>query len=552
MPAGSRKPRRIALKDSKKAPFTAGKRVGPARKGEEVTVTLRLRRRSPLASPCDTLDFRTLAYDEFRALHGADPRDVAKVEAFAHAHGLDVPRVSLAQRAVDLSGTVAAMEQAFGVKLERYTQRRRSFRIRIGEISIPADLAGIVEGVFGLDNRPQVEPHFRIAKGTSGSKVKARATVKGFTPLEVAALYAFPKGVDGKGQTIAILEFGGGYRVADLNTYFAKVGIKPPKVIAVSVGAAHNAPTGNPDSADAEVALDIEVAGAVAPAAQIVWYFAPNTDDGFANALYASIHDNLRRPSVVSISWGAPEKQSTLQSLKDYDAACVDAAALGITICAAAGDHGSSDTSPPDKRANVDFPASSPHVLACGGTHLEARNGAITLETVWNAHDGWATGGRREREVQATRLSSPSRRAEVGESRRQARPRRARRRGQWGQRDRLPDPRRRCRGGRRWHQRGCTLVGGADRATQRGEANAARICAHQAVCRRRAKGLSRHRAGRQRCLRGQSRLGCLHWARKPGRRRSAQGSLDSASPSSTRPTADKTPDPNSPSWFDAP
>jgi kumamolisin len=393
MPAGSRKPRRIALKDSKKAPFTAGKRVGRARKGEEVTVTLRLRRRSPLASPCDTADFRTLSYDAFRARHGADPGDVAKVEAFAHAHGFDVPRVSLAQRAVDLSGTVEAMEQAFGVKLERYTERGRSFRIRTGEISIPADLAGIVEGVFGLDNRPRVEPHFRIAKGTSVSKVKAREAVKGFTPLEVAALYAFPKGVDGKGQTIAILEFGGGYRAADLNKYFAQLGIKAPRIIAVSVGTAHNAPTGNPDSADAEVVLDIEVAGAVAPGAQIVVYFAPNTDAGFVNALYASIHDNLRRPSIVSISWGAPEKESTLQSLKDYDAACVDAAALGITICAAAGDHGSSDTNPPVKRANVDFPASSPHVLACGGTHLEAKNGAITLETVWNTHDGWATGG---------------------------------------------------------------------------------------------------------------------------------------------------------------
>jgi kumamolisin len=393
MPADSRKPRRVPLKGSKKAAFTTGKRVGPAPKAEEVTVTLRLRRKSPLASPCEAADFRTVGYDEFRALHGADPDDVVKVEAFAQAHGLVVPRVSLAQRAVDLAGTVEAMEQAFGVKLERYTERGRSFRIRTGEIKIPADLAGIVEGVFGLDNRPRVQPHFRIAKGTSGSRVNARATVKGFTPLEVAALYAFPKGVDGKGQTIAILEFGGGYRAAELNKYFAKLGIKPPRVIAVSVGAAHNAPTGNPDSADAEVLLDIEVAGAVAPAAQIVVYFAPNTDDGFINALYAAVHDNLRRPSIVSISWGAPEKESTLQSLKDYDAACVDAAALGITICAAAGDHGSSDTNPPAKRANVDFPASSPHVLACGGTHLEAKNGAITLETVWNTHDGWATGG---------------------------------------------------------------------------------------------------------------------------------------------------------------
>jgi kumamolisin len=210
-----------------------------------------------------------------------------------------VPRVSLAQRAVDLAGTVEAMEKAFSVKLERYTQRGRSFRIRTGEITIPVDLAGMVEGVFGLDNRPRVEPHFRIAKGASG-KVVARATT---------ALYGFRKSVDGKGQTIAILEFGG-YRAADLKTYFARLGIKAPKVVVVSVGNAHNTPTGNADSADGEVVLDIEVAGAVAPGAQIVVYFAPNTDDAFVNALYAAVHDNLRRPSIVSISWGAPEKDS--------------------------------------------------------------------------------------------------------------------------------------------------------------------------------------------------------------------------------------------------
>src|SRR2546430_6470824 len=203
MPPNPAKPRRVPLKGSNKTSFTVGKRVGPAPKTEQVTVTLRLRRKSPLAPPAETSEVRQLDYDEFRALHGADPDNVAKVEAFAQAQGLEVSRVSLAQRAVDLSGTVAAMEQAFGVKLERYTARGRSFRVRTGEIKIPADLAGIVEGVFGLDNRPRVEPHFRFAKGTCG-KVVARATVKGFTPLEVAALYGFPKGFDGTGQTIAV------------------------------------------------------------------------------------------------------------------------------------------------------------------------------------------------------------------------------------------------------------------------------------------------------------------------------------------------------------
>ena len=350
------KARCVALPGSAKAPFAQAKYVGPARRSDRVDVTVRLRRRKALRSAAGGTAFRRIGYEAFRAEHGAAPRDVAAVEKFAHAHGLDVTRVSLAQRAVDLSGTVAAMEAAFGIKLGCYRHAQHEYRVRSGPIMVPAELAEIVEGVFGLDDRPHVEPHFRIAK--ESGRNKARATVPGFTPLEVAALYAFPKGYDGKGQTIAILEFGGGYRPSDLSQYFSRLGVPMPSVTAVSVGGAHNAPTGNPDSPDGEVALDIEVAGAVAPGAKIVVYFAPNTDGGFINALYAAIHDNLRRPAIVSISWGSAETNSTLQSLKDYDAACIDAAALGITVLAAAGDHGSSDTDPPGKRAQVDFPAS--------------------------------------------------------------------------------------------------------------------------------------------------------------------------------------------------
>jgi len=381
----------VALAGSAKAPFAAAKYVGPARKSDRVDVTVRLRRKKPLRAPAAGAAPRRVGYETFRAEHGASPRDVAAVEKFAQAHGLDVTRVSLAQRAVDLSGTVAAMEAAFGTKLSCYRHANREYRVRSGPLMVPADLAAIVEGVFGLDNRPHVEPHFRIAP--TGGKNKARASVPGFTPLQVAALYAFPKGYDGRGQTIAILEFGGGYRAADLTKYFSRLGVPMPSVTAVSVGGAHNAPTGNPNSPDGEVVLDIEVAGAIAPGAKIVVYFAPNTDDGFINALYAAIHDNLRRPAIVSISWGSAETNSTMQSLKDYDAACVDAAALGVTVCAAAGDHGSSDTDPPGKRAKVDFPASSPHVLACGATRLQANADGIVAETVWNSHDGWATGG---------------------------------------------------------------------------------------------------------------------------------------------------------------
>jgi kumamolisin len=421
------------------------------RKDEQVTVTLRLRRKSPLPSPIEGGEFRTLDYDAFRERHrrrSSGCREGAK--AFAHEHGLDVPRVSLAQRAVDLAGTVAAMEAAFGTKLKRYTKAKQSFRIRSGSITIPGELVDIVEGVFGLDDRPRVRAYFHFAAG--GGKFHSWPTSKAFTPLQVAALYDFPKSTDGKGERIAILEFGGGYRVTDLNKYFSKLGVRMPDIVAVSVSGGHNAPTGNPNSAHGELLLDIEVTGAVAPGAKLAVYFAPNTDDRFLNALYAAVNDNLRRPSIVSISWGSREKDSTLQSLKDRDAAWVDAAALGITICAAAGDHGSSDMDRPGKRASVDFPASSPHVLACGGTHLEANNGTIASETVWNSHDGWATGDGVSEIFPLPDYQEEGGCAEVRESWRKDRSWRARRRRQRRQRDGLQGARQRRVERRRWHQ----------------------------------------------------------------------------------------------------
>jgi kumamolisin len=139
--------------------------------------------------------------------------------------------------------------------------------------------------------------------------------------------------------------------------------------------------------------LDIEVAGAVAPGASLVVYFAPNTARGFQDALSMAVHDQLRAPRVISISWGGPESTWTQQSMENFDEVAQEAGLLGITITVAAGDNGSND-GVTDGQNHVDFPASSPHVLACGGTTLLSADGIITNETVWNdGPQGGATGG---------------------------------------------------------------------------------------------------------------------------------------------------------------
>ena len=333
-----------------------------------------------------------LTREAYAQAHGADPADIATVRQFASAHGLAVVEEDPARRTVTLSGTVTNFNDAFGVDLESFEHDGGTYRGRTGPVHLPDELNGLVTAVLGLDNRPQAHPHFRTHAPHGNVRWQA-APETAFSPIDLAKLYSFPPGT-GKGQSIGIIELGGGYRPIDLKTYFAfQIKTLLPNVSVVSVDHGRNSPTGDPNGPDGEVMLDIEVAGAIAPGANIVVYFAPNTDMGFLDAITTAIHDLKNKPSVISISWGGPESNWTQQSLTVFDQAFQAAAAMGITVCAAAGDGGSSD-GVDDGADHVDFPASSPHCLACGGTSLQASGGSIASETVWNdGANGGATGG---------------------------------------------------------------------------------------------------------------------------------------------------------------
>jgi kumamolisin len=312
------------------------------------------------------------------------------VAAFARQSGLTVLESDAGRRVVTLSGTVSQFSDAFDVELRDFHHADGSFRARSGPIYIPEALSGVIESVLGLDNRAQGRAHFRVK--SSLGLATPRTGSMGYTPLQLASLYQFPDGT-GQDECIAIIELGGGYKPADLKTYFAGLQLTPPQVASVSVDGAKNQPTGNASGPDGEVMLDIEVAGAIAPRSRIVVYFAPNTDAGFLNAITSAIHDTRNKPSIISISWGGPESTWTQQAMTSFDEAFQSAAVLGITVCVASGDGGSSDGAA-DDAVHVDFPASSPHVLACGGTSLSVSGDAIASETVWNdGQQGGSTGG---------------------------------------------------------------------------------------------------------------------------------------------------------------
>jgi kumamolisin len=382
----------IPLKGSQRAAVSGARQLAATDPDERMEVSVIVRRRAAGAMHSAVASLArgdrrqaVLSREEFAHAHGAEPADLTAVRKFAAAHGLSVVLEHAARRTVILSGTAAQFCSAFGVQLHQMEHDGTTYRGRSGEIQLPADLGGIVEAVLGLDNRPQAQPRFKVNRSAAGAAVS-------YAPTQVAALYQYPAGA-GKGECVALIELGGGYRPKDLKTYFTGLGVGAPRVVAVSVDHAKNAPTGSSDGPDGEVMLDIEVVGAVAPAAKIAVYFAPNTDAGFLDAVTTAIHDTTNKPSVISISWGGSESTWTDQAMTAMDSAFQAAATMGITVCVASGDNGSSD-GVTDGADHVDFPASSSFALACGGTSLRGSGSSIASESVWNdGTGGGASGG---------------------------------------------------------------------------------------------------------------------------------------------------------------
>ena len=370
---------RVSLPSSERAPWPGAQRVGPVRPDEVVWVTVVLRRRSGGDLPSG--GYVRLSRDAFADAHGADGADVEGVLNLARRHGLQVEKRSLGRRAVVLAGPAGAMQEAFGAELAYYQTRGGRFRGRSGPLMVPASLRTRILAVLGLDNRRAARSRARTMD----------AAGPGFTPVELAEMYEFPSGSDGSGQTIGIVALGGGYLASDMKEYFAQLGLNEPEIVDFPVNGARNQP-GADEVADRETTLDIQVAGAIAPGARMVVYFAENSEQGLHDALSEAVHDTVHTPTAISLSWGGPEETWTSQLRGALSGVLDDAAAIAVTVTAATGDDGAADGVP--RGLHVDLPACLPGVLGCGGTRVEVAGGELT-ESVWNdaAAGVGATGG---------------------------------------------------------------------------------------------------------------------------------------------------------------
>lgn len=411
------------LDNSLRPPRRGARITGPVDPNETVVLSIVVRRKPGAPALPDHQYWMSVppgrrkfpSRSEFAAKYGAASNDLDAVAQFCRNQGLTVLDSSAARRCVVASGTAAVVAQAFHVELMRYTTANETYRGHEGYVQLPSEIADLVDGVLGFDNR-------RL--GTHASNGGGPYDATPLTPIQVAQFYQFPRFTtggnqlkDATGQTIGILEFGGVNTgtntkspVLDCQQYFTSLGItNPAQVITVPSNQTEYGGTmqGNmPNRADTEVVLDVEVAGAIAQGAKIVVYFGtgfsstgPN-EQGWHALVSTATTDDTNKPTVLSISWGAAESEWPDGAIAMITPLFQAAAAAGITVFVASGDYGASGYNPNDQNmqdgAHVIYPASDPYVTACGGTTIVS-SPPPWVQFTWNdsapPYNGGATGG---------------------------------------------------------------------------------------------------------------------------------------------------------------
>jgi len=368
--------------------------VGEPDPGKPITIGLHLADPSERAlKPGSAEDFALLRQPITRAQLAERRRSqfaeaVHHAARFAEQHGLEILSVDLVQRRIRLRGTIARMSKAFMTELISCRAGRHRYRSHAGPLHLPQELAPWVRGVLGLDTKSQLQ---RLRPSALDAPQSGLAG--GLWPADIARFYGIAAPRRGAGQCIGIIVPRGGYLEDDLQSAAREMGFATPEVVNVSVDNGRNRFNGG-SLADQEVALDLQVAAAVAPAAKLAVYFTDDSEQGLADALLAAVHDTAHAPSVISISWGVAELFWTPTPLQILNSALADAVQLGVGVTAAAGDMlatGGVD----DDQVHVTYPASSPYALSCGGTRLSlsADVASISDEIVWKEGNRGTGGG---------------------------------------------------------------------------------------------------------------------------------------------------------------
>ena len=392
--------------------------LAPVSEVKSLTLALKLQNRSNLeafiASSVDPAspNFRQfLTPQQFKAAYGQSDATIERIRSYLAARGIAVTKVSANNLFVSVKATNAQIASVFGSQIHAFKLKDSSFQQPEGVTTIPAEIGDVVGAVAGLSTRAAVKAS-AVSRPTTGAMAAEAAALPKVTPTPQAAatdtpgaytvadvanqynvnpLYA--RGLTGKGTTAGIVTFAG-FTQSDAFTYWSQVGLKvdPNRITEVPVdGGSGIAP--NYSDGPSITTEEVQQAGGLAPGAAIRVYEGPNTAVGVLDTFAAAVNDNI--VDTLSTSWQLTEITQDQSALPAFDAIFMQAAAQGIPLSASAGNSGAYDinsklsaqgyTYPTcTPTLTVSFPASSPYVLAVGGTTLPATikftNGTVTID----------------------------------------------------------------------------------------------------------------------------------------------------------------------------
>ncbi len=330
-----------------------------------------------------------------------------QVKTWLTQQGYTIVAVDPLRSSIQVQGTVATIQNSLHIKLQSYTFLNRQFFMQQGEPALPATIASLVQSIVGLDNfaLPEFQPPFGFAiqdqqSATAGNCAKYGAK-QTLTRTKLAAAYQldhlYQQNIQGQGTAIGIAEFGEPYDPADIAQYAACAGIPTPHIQNIDVDG--HVPAG---SGEGEAAMDVELAAALAPQAQILVYQASLDNTSFAQALVDVLNRVAtdHRVQVLSISYGTGEAMFSSTEQAAINRSLRTLAAEGVSVFISSGDCGAYSQRIHNV-AMVSFPASAPYAIAVGGTHLQVNNNNVRVsETAWGGDDGapacqneWGSGG---------------------------------------------------------------------------------------------------------------------------------------------------------------
>jgi hypothetical protein len=346
-----------------------------------------------------------LGPEQFGKQFGPSDSDLATVETWLKSHGFQIGAISRGRIAIEFSGTVGQVEEAFGTSIHKYEMNGEDHWANNTDPSIPAALAPVVKGVVTLHNFPR-HPNFtlqaaqaRAAQSSPASLpmftyTQGKETYYGLGPTDFATIYnvlpLWTAGIDGTGQTIAIVGETN-IHLTDIEDFRSLFGLPANDPVVIL-----NGPDPGVVGDEPEAVLDVSWSGAMAKNATIDLVVSASTETSLGvdlSALY--IVDNNLAP-VMSESYG--ECEATLGNAGNafYNALWQQAAAQGITVVLAAGDGGSAgcdnfnaEAEATDGLAVSGF-ASTPYNVAVGGTDFDQT--AATAPIYWSSNNNATTG----------------------------------------------------------------------------------------------------------------------------------------------------------------